>query len=89
MRYLTKSLYKIGLECPNKLYYIKKEQYANQKQINPFLKVLASGGFQVEQLARLHYPDHKLVKTISGEQYVGFFIHIFLISISLIENQKL
>ncbi|MDC3407258.1 DUF2779 domain-containing protein [Bacteroidia bacterium] len=69
MRYLTKSLYKIGLECPNKLYYIKKEQYANQKQINPFLKALASGGFQVEQLARLHYPDHKLVKTISGEQY--------------------
>lgn len=67
MRYLTKSLYKMGLECPNKLYYTEKEQYANQKKNNPFLKALASGGFQVERLARLHYLNGKLIGTNSDE----------------------
>jgi len=62
MRYLTKSRYKLGLECPNKLYYTNKpEEYANIKTENPFLEALASGGFQVEELARLHYPDGILI----------------------------
>ena len=69
MRYLTKSRYKLGLECPNKLYYTKKDQYANQKQNDPFLQALASGGFQVEELARLHYPNGKLIDDIPGERY--------------------
>ena len=69
MRYLTKSRYKLGLECPNKLYYTKKDQYANQKQNDPFLQALASGGFQVEELARLHYPNGKLIDDVKGEDY--------------------
>ena len=55
MTYLTKSRFKLGLECPNKLFYAKKDDYANQKSNNLFLEALASGGFQVEELARLHY----------------------------------
>jgi hypothetical protein len=51
MRYLTKSRFKTALECPNKLYYTKKQEYANQKEFDPFLEALASGGFQVEELA--------------------------------------
>ena len=63
MKVLSKSRFKMGLECPNKLYFTnKKEEYANQKNENPFLKALASGGFQVEELARLHYPDGILIK---------------------------
>ena len=62
MRYLTKSLYKTGLECPNKLYYTKNKQYANTKKDDPFLEALASGGFQVEELAKLHYPDGVLIE---------------------------
>ncbi|WP_127142117.1 DUF2779 domain-containing protein [Flagellimonas marinaquae] len=69
MRYLTKSRYKLGLECPNKLYYTKKEAYANQKDDNPFLEALASGGFQVEELARLHYPDGVLINDTPGDRY--------------------
>ncbi|MHA7864977.1 DUF2779 domain-containing protein [Flagellimonas marinaquae] len=69
MRYLTKSRYKLGLECPNKLYYTKKEAYANQKDDNPFLEALASGGFQVEELARLHYPDGVLIDDTPGDRY--------------------
>lgn len=63
MRVLTKSRFKLGLECPNKLFYTnKKEEYANIKQDNPFLQALASGGFQVEELARLHYPGGILIE---------------------------
>jgi hypothetical protein len=69
MRYLTKSRYKLGLECPNKLYYTKKDMYANQKNNNPFLQALASGGFQVEELARLHYPDGLLIDDTPGKRY--------------------
>ena len=52
MRHLTKSLYKTGLECPNKLFYTKKTEYANTKKDDPFLEALASGGFQVERLRK-------------------------------------
>lgn len=53
---LTKSRFKTGLECPNKLFYASQPEYANQKKEDPFLEALAKGGFQVEALARLHYP---------------------------------
>jgi hypothetical protein len=61
MRLLTKSRFKLGLECPNKLYYTKKSDYANTKNEDAFLAALAQGGFQVEEYARMHYPDGVLV----------------------------
>ncbi|WP_435138582.1 DUF2779 domain-containing protein [Formosa sp. A9] len=56
-RYLTKSRFKLGLECPTKLFYTRKSEYVNQQLSNPFLEALAEGGFQVEELARMQYPD--------------------------------
>lgn len=57
MRYLTKSRFKLGLECPTKLFYTKKpEVYADNKIDDPFLEALAKGGFQVGELAKLYYP---------------------------------
>ena len=42
---------KMAIECPAKLFYTSKEFiYANQKKDDPFLKALAQGGFQVEEL---------------------------------------
>ena len=57
MKLLTKSRFKLGLECANKLYFTKNKEYANNKDDNSFLQELAKGGFQVEELARLEYPD--------------------------------
>jgi hypothetical protein len=57
MRLLSKSRFKLGLECPNKLFYTGKEEFVNSKSEDPFLKALANGGYQVEELAKLHYPD--------------------------------
>jgi hypothetical protein len=61
MRLLTKSRFKLGLECPNKLYYTNNKEYSNTKKEDSFLEALAQGGFQVEELARLHYPGGKLI----------------------------
>jgi hypothetical protein len=67
MKVLTKSRFKLGLECPNKLYYTRKKEYANKKQEDPFLQALAQGGFQVEELARMHYPNGILIDGNDGD----------------------
>ncbi len=57
MKVLSKSRFKLGLECPNKLYYTGKPTvFPNKKSSDTFLLALARGGFQVEELARMHYP---------------------------------
>lgn len=61
MKPLTKSRFKLGLECPNKLYFTDNISYANKKIEDPFLEALAKGGFQVEALARLSYPSGRFV----------------------------
>jgi hypothetical protein len=61
-RLLTKARFKLALSCPNKLYYTRKKQYANTSAEDPFLQALAQGGFQVEELARLMYPEGVLIE---------------------------
>lgn len=57
VRYLTKSRFKLATECPAKLFYTKKLEYANQKIDDPFLMALAEGGFQVGELAKAYFPE--------------------------------
>jgi hypothetical protein len=62
MKPLTKSRFKLGLECPNKLFYTSKKEYAIQKNEDTFLQALAQGGFQVEELARIIVTQYKSFK---------------------------
>lgn len=56
-RYLTKSRFKLAAECPAKLFYTGKDKiYRNLKQEDSFLAMLAEGGYQVGELAKLYYP---------------------------------
>jgi hypothetical protein len=58
LRYLTKSRFKMAVECPRKLYYTgKKDVYRDTKDEDTFLQALAEGGFQVGELAKCLYPD--------------------------------
>lgn len=55
-RYLTKTRFKLGLECPTKLFYTgKPESFLNTKNNDDFLRSLAEGGFQVGELAKLQF----------------------------------
>lgn len=57
-RYLTKSRFKIAVECPTKLFYTGKgTEYADSMEGNEFLAMLAEGGYQVGALAKLRYPE--------------------------------
>ena len=47
-RYLTKSRFKLALNCPTKLFYTRKKEYEDSSETDTFLEALAQGGFQVE-----------------------------------------
>ena len=64
-RYLTKSRFKIGLECPTKLYYEGNKEYANQNIEDSFLLALAEGGFQVGELAKYYYAGGHMIGSLN------------------------
>jgi len=68
-RYLTKSRYKLGMECPTKLFYTGKDKvYANEKLDDSFLEALAEGGFQVGELAKAYFPGGHEIGTLDYEE---------------------
>jgi len=66
MKVLSKSRFKIGLSCPNKLFFSGNKSYKNKEDDNTFLASLAEGGFQVEALARLSYPGGHFIDAPYG-----------------------
>lgn len=57
-RYLTKSRFKLAVECPTKLFYANKPNiYKDTMSEDDFLKMLAEGGYQVGELAKFTYPN--------------------------------
>jgi hypothetical protein len=66
-RYLTKSRFKEGLECPTKLYYSKNSEYQNNQLDDPFLESLAEGGYQVGELAKFLISDQPYIDDITVE----------------------
>jgi len=67
-RYLTKSRYKIGLECPTKLFYTAKKDYLNAKMDDPFMAALAQGGYQVGELAKQYFPGGHDIVSLDYEE---------------------
>jgi hypothetical protein len=63
-RYLTKSRFKLAIECPTKLFYTgKRDVYRDIMAENEFLAMLAEGGYQVGELAKYRYPDGIEIKS--------------------------
>ena len=68
-RFLTKSRFKLAIECPSKLfYYNKKTEYADAQLDDPFLKALAKGGFQVGELAKYLFCEDPQKEQITIEE---------------------
>ena len=65
---LTKSRFKLALECPTKLYYAADSaKYHDRNQDNDFLQALADGGNQVGELAKFKYHDDPVAGGITIE----------------------
>ncbi len=62
-RYLTKSRFKLAVECPTKLFYLSKKDYRDIKQEDSFLQALADGGFQVGEFAKYLFPTGILIES--------------------------
>ena len=68
-RYLTKSKFKLAIECPRKLFYTGKEDlYRNKKFEDTFLAALADGGHQVGELAKYYFPGGHDIKTLDKKK---------------------
>ena len=62
MKILSKSRFKLGLECPNKFFFTGKEEYGNQKKWKPIFKSIgfcwfSSGGAALTAYTKLQYQD--------------------------------
>lgn len=55
-QYLSKSDYKTARSCPTKLYY-RKSHYPSLLDADPYLDMLADGGYMIEEMARQLHPD--------------------------------
>lgn len=67
-RYLTKSRFKLARECPAKLFYTRKAEYADKKIEDSFLEALAEGGFQVGELSKCYYLGGHDIKSLDYEE---------------------
>lgn len=67
-RYLTKSRFKLATECPTKLFYTGKAEYADNKLEDAFLQALAKGGFQVGELAKCYFPGGHDIHTLDYDE---------------------
>lgn len=67
-RFLTKSRFKMALECPTKLHYaVEANGYLDKNQNNDFLQALADGGNQVGELAKFKYHSDPIGQKITIE----------------------
>jgi hypothetical protein len=55
-RTLSKSDFQLARSCDAKLYF-RENRYPDQKQFDPYLRLLADGGYMVEALAQAMHPD--------------------------------
>jgi hypothetical protein len=70
-RYLTKSRFKLAVECPTKLFYTNKPTvYADAKADDEFLQALADGGFQVGELAKVMFPGGIEIRSPTHDEQV-------------------
>jgi hypothetical protein len=67
-KYLTKSRFKLALECPTKLFYaVEANGYFDKNNNNDFLQALADGGNQVGELAKFKYHPEPIEAGITVE----------------------
>ncbi len=68
-RYLTKSRFTLGMDCPTKLFYAgNPDIYPDASIEDTFLKSLAENGYHVGALAQQYHPGGHAVSTLNPEE---------------------
>lgn len=71
VRYLTKSRFKMAIECPAKLNYTGRPEFINTDESNEMLLGLAEGGYQVGALAQAFYAREAEREGVAWEEIHG------------------
>jgi hypothetical protein len=56
MAYLSKSEFKLAMQCPTKLAH-KKAGYKSSTEFDPYMNYLSDGGYMIGKMAQLYYPE--------------------------------
>jgi hypothetical protein len=67
--HLSKSDFKVARTCGTKLYY-KKLHYPSKQDDDPYLEFLADGGYMVETIAKLLFPEGREIEFDTNEDAV-------------------
>ena len=62
---LSKTDFKVGIDCPTKLYY-RKMNYSSSKEDNEYLEYLAEGGYAVGKMATLYFEEGIRIDNSTG-----------------------
>lgn len=62
---LSKTDFKVGNDCPTKLYY-RKMNYSSSKEDNEYLEYLAEGGYAVGKMATLYFEEGIRIDNSTG-----------------------
>lgn len=68
--HLSKSDFKVARTCGTKLYY-KKLRYPSKLDDDPYLEFLADGGYMVETIAKLLFPEGREIEFESSDEAVA------------------
>jgi len=68
--HLSKSDFKVARTCGAKLYY-RKLRYPSKFDDDPYLEFLADGGYMVETIAKLLFPEGKEIAFDSGDEAIA------------------
>ena len=74
-RFLTKSRFKLAVECPRKLFYTGKKEYLDKSRDDSFLAALAEGGsrFKVASAVLWRPPIVRRLSARAWLSWVRFF----------------
>jgi hypothetical protein len=67
--HLSKSDFKVARTCGTKLFY-KKLRYPSKQDDDPYLEFLADGGYMIETIAKLLFPEGREIEFNSNEAAV-------------------
>ena len=70
MNYLSKSDFKVARQCATKLYY-RKLRYPSTVDDDPYMELLADGGFMVGKFAQILYPEGVMVANLDPASAVA------------------
>ena len=70
LKLLTKTRFKIGMECTTKLRYLDNDKYGNANKEDDFLNALSKSGDQVGELAKYYFSEGQDLTNFSDKQAI-------------------